>query len=340
MRLNLKMAACLSGILILQAACYKSIGGETELDSHTDPIVDSVSDVVPDPLPDTSPPDVIPDAVPDVGTRCVTDDDCTVVIMQDRCCMPDPIAVPRALVGSDPCFHELGATWEDNPGCMPMECAWCPPISSRAYGAACVDGECVAVEDFCGGEIPEPAASLDANVEPSGGWGQYRGRVVQVTGYPGPGPWSCDCGYGGDCDCRSEVVQQTLDCGISLRGSVCGVPYECTGTECDMDCSPRILSNRGTFTGYLVDSEHDGFELWIMSDDDDCPPDGLNAEGETCTPLGDDDCMEGLYCFYWGDILDDCLGTCRPWGTECTTDTQCGEGEVCYMGYCEWCCPG
>lgn len=294
-------------------------------------------DINTDPPPDRLPPDIYPDP----ETPCTTDEDCVIVLLQNRCCSPDPIAVPRALAGSDPCWHELGQPWINNPECLDIECFWCPPIDRRAYGARCEGGVCVPVEDFCSpDEVPAPVASLQALAVPPGGWEQYRGQVVQVTGNPGLGPYSCNCGEGCDDDCLDEEIQQMLDCNIILMGSVCGEPWECGGTECEPSCSPRLLSNRATFTGYLVDSEHDGFELWIMSWDNDCPPPGPNGEGEPCTPMGGDDCAEGLFCFYWGDVIDDCIGTCRLPGDECTIDTECDDGEVCYHGYCMWCCPG
>jgi hypothetical protein len=45
---------------------------------------------------------------------------------------------------------------------------------------------------------------------------------------------------------------------------------------------------------------------------------------------------------YHGDRCEGgtCVGTCRPWGDECVTDTDCGPEDVCHMGYCVWCCPG
>jgi hypothetical protein len=325
-------------LTVLAAGCYSSSGRENRQDA--------VEDIRPDPVPEIqmdrqeAPDPVPPDIYPDSEVQCTTDEDCTVVLDQNRCCGPDPRAMPRALVGSNPCYHELGQPWMENPGCPEILCEWCPPIEHRAYGARCEAGTCVLVEDFCEPmRAPTPVASLDAWSVPPGGWERYRGQVIQLRGYPNLGPYSCRC-LDDDCDCLDEQVQQTLGCMVSMRGSVCGEPWECGGTECSPQCSPRLLANEVVVTGYLVDSVYDGWEIWVVSKDNDCPPPGPNPEWAPCTPLGDDDCAEGLFCYYWGDVVMDCIGTCRPPGTECATAEDCDEGDVCYHGYCEWCCPG
>jgi hypothetical protein len=214
-------------------------------------------------------------------------------------------------------------------------------IEQPAYAAKCEEGRCVPVTDFCAPmTATAPAVTLEASLTPGDVWEQYRGQVIQVRGAPRFGLDTCECCTACDCDCFDNPVQQTLECAVSLRGSLCGLEYSCSGTECNADCSPRELQNYSTFTGYLVDSASDGMELWITSNDNDCPPEGLNPEGAPCTPMGDDDCMEGLHCFFWGDVLDNCIGECRPMGTECMFDTDCDEGDLCFMGYCMWCCPG
>lgn|GEM_PF-7117576 len=48
-------------------------------------------------------------------------------------------------------------------------------------------------------------------------------------------------------------------------------------------------------------------------------------------------CAEGLICYFWGDVVMLCSGTCRYPGNECQVDSDCHDDEVCYYGYCEWC---
>jgi hypothetical protein len=332
--------------VFLLAGCYEATGSRHDTSQDVaaeDPAV--TDNVVPPDIVQDRPYDPVPDPIwdpvpPDMETQCTTDDDCTIVLLQDRCCSPDPIAIPRALAGSNPCYHELGQPWVDSPGCPQVDCFWCPPISKRAYGARCEGGVCVPVEDSCTtGPSPAPVASVNSRTQRDGGGERYRGQLVQVRGQPSLGPNSCGCCDDCDCACFDQTVQQALDCSIALMGSVCGEVYACGGTECSPDCSPRLLQNYSTYTGYVVD-DSEGAELWVTRWDDDCPPLGRNPEGASCTPMGDDDCAEGLVCFYWGDVLDNCIATCMPFGTECTFDTDCDEGDVCHQGYCMWCCPG
>ncbi len=116
----------------------------------------------------------------------------------------------------------------------------------------------------------------------------------------------------------------------------------CEGTECSGSCSFGDLQWRGglAIQGYLVDAEEGGWEIWPLHGLDDCAPAGPNPEGAPCEPFNDESCAEGLFCYYWGDVIMGCDGVCRPPGDECEVDTDCDEGDVCYHGYCEWCCPG
>jgi len=95
--------------------------------------------------------------------------------------------------------------------------------------------------------------------------------------------------------------------------------------------------------GYIVDTEEHGIELWVTNTPDECGPAGPNPEGASCDLMGENECAEGLICFYWGDVIAGCDGTCRPPGTECTEETQaedCAADQICHEGYCVWCCPG
>jgi len=280
----------------------------------------------------------------DAPATCSTDGDCVIALHEDRCCSPDPVAVPRSAL-SDPCLHEMGTAWAGSPDCVRAPCAACQPIEERFYAARCVDGTCTGVTDFCAPMVsPEPAARLESYSPPAGGWASYRGQLVTVTGFSRLGPGSCECCEECDCTCFDSEVQITLDCEIAVRGSACGAPWECGGTECDPSCSPydpRTSPSIEVVQGWLVDSELEGFEIWAMGSAGDCPPPGPNPEGEPCNALEDGGgCADGLHCFYWGDTIFACDGTCRPWGEECDTDPDCPPDDVCYMGYCVWCCPG
>ena len=333
-----------AAILLFAAGCYRSSGGSPGHDTLTDDHVDP-----PDVTHDDARPDTVPDLPhdpppPDMERQCNSDDDCVIVLNQNRCCMPDPVAMPRVLVGSNPCWHILGESWTENPGCPDIECYACGPISTRAYAARCEEGVCVPVTDFCptaDDPVPWPVTWADAATTPRGGWEQYRGQVVALRGYVSLEPDACECCTYCRCTCDSPAATQALSCAISLRGSNCGRPWECSGTECEPSCSPGRLSGDRTMTGYLIDSEAEGWELWVLADEEDCPPYGPNPEGSPCTPFSEtSDCAEGLFCFFWGDVVAPCIGTCRAPGTECSIDPDCDEGETCYQGYCMWCCPG
>ena len=284
-------------------------------------------------------PDVRPDVVPD-GAECVVDDDCVVVLSEERCCDPDPQAVPRAALAADRCLHELGTAWSTtSPECW-RECYACTPIHERFYAARCISGQCVGVEDFCAPmTAPASVGIFDATVVPRGGWEQYRGQHLTLHGWPQPGPTSASCGdLPGPC--ADVPIQTTLACEFTVRGSYCGTPWDCGGTECAPACTPLPIFGALWLDGYVVDSDVGGWELWPTTDFDDCAPAGPNPEGAACTPGEDGECADGMYCHYWDDVLFLCAGECRHEGTECTVDPDCGDGRVCYHGWCEWCCPG
>lgn len=276
------------------------------------------------------------------GAECVTDDDCVVALGDDRCCSPNPVAVSRARLAASDCLHELGSFWTPDPRCL-VDCDHCEGISRRYYAARCVAGTCKGVEDFCEPLTTPPTAGLFyASVTPRGGWEQYRGQVITVRGWDLLGLDSCACCFDCDCDCFDTPVQHSLDCTMTLRGSTCGTPWNCTGDECRASCSPPYPMGSVVTEGYLVDSEADGWELWPTTLPPDCPPAGPNPEGAPCDVMGDDPygCADGLVCFYWGDEITACDGVCRPHGTECTVDSDCDGDDVCHLGYCVWCCPG
>ncbi len=329
-------------IMLLLSGCYSSSGGDYNGGQDADDAVDRIEhETMPDVQPDPAA-DPIPDPPPD-GVECTMNEHCAVALYQDRCCEPDPVAVSRQQALADPCLHVLGEPWVDNEDCPEIDCLRCMEISERAYEAACLDGECVLVRDYCPPmAMPEPVISAKAGDTPEGGWERFRGRVVRVWGETYLGPDSCECCFECGCTCFEETVQLTLDCAISVRGSICGESWECTGTECESSCSSGYVMGPVTATGYLVDSEEDGLELWVMEvDDEDCPPPGPNPEDAPCTPFSDNsECEEDLFCYYWGDVVWPCAGTCRPFGDECDIDEDCGDERVCYNGYCEWCCPG
>lgn len=283
----------------------------------------------------------LPDVpVPD-GAECVTDDDCVVALADDRCCMPNAVAVPRARL-AEPCLHELGTNWSIDPMCL-FDCDHCEGISRRYYAARCEAGTCVGIEDFCSPMATPPSAGeFQAAVTPRGGWEQYRGQVVTLEGWDTLGPDSCACCPACDCDCFRTPVQHTLDCTMTLRGSTCGRAWGCTGDECSPSCSPPYPMGAVAVEGYLVDSEAEGWEVWPTTLPGDCPPVGPNPEGASCDVMDEDPygCADGLVCFYWGDVIWSCDGECRPPGTECTIDDDCDGDDVCYLGYCVWCCPG
>jgi hypothetical protein len=280
--------------------------------------------------------------------ECSRDEDCVVVLHQDRCCYPNPRAVTRAVLEADPCLHELGQPWGgDSLECRSdIDCDGCGSITDRFYAAQCDQGRCVGVVDFCEPmQAPASVGLFEAQVTPSGGWAQYRGQVVTVMGQPTPGPASAECT--GVEECTGHEVQMTLDCAITVRGSVCGQPWECTGRDCEATCSPDQLMYawRLATEGYLVDAAG-VIEVWPLTPIEECGPRGPNPAGAPCSVYDDDDeggCAEGLVCHYWGDVISICDGTCMLPGTECAEETEeldCPEGDVCYQGYCEWCCPG
>ncbi len=314
------------------SACY----GSSKLagDASTDPAIDPPTDA-------TDAADTAPDAI---GAPCNTDSDCAVALHEDRCCSPDPVALPVWEIAADPCLHTLGEEWVANRDCVPAPCEACQHITRRYYAARCEAGTCVGVTDFCSPMVsPAPVASLDTWTDPPGGWEAFRGRVVVASGNPMKGPDSCECCFACDCTCFESEVEWTLGCRVSIRGSACGVPWECSGTECDPVCSPPA-DTWGLFLvqGYVVDSALDGLEIWAMNTVEDCPPPGPNPAEASCTPYEgpEGQCDDGLICFFWGDVLDRCIAVCRPPGTECAVDADCTDGDVCHQGYCVWCCPG
>jgi hypothetical protein len=314
--------------VLLAAGCYGSHGegdvGDVGRDAPVDAAVDSP--------PETWVPDVI---------GCLTDDDCVIALPEDRCCNPDPIAVHRSLLDLDPCLHALGEPWgERHPGCS-FPCYACQPIERRYYAARCEAGTCVGVEDFCPPmPAPAPVAELRSEGLEDGGWEAYAGQYVSLWGHHALGPDSCACA-GGPCPCRDVPVQNTIGCALTVRGSTCGIPWECGGTECDPTCSPVDLPYYGLVEGYIVGSDATGPEFWITTTPTECGPPGPNPDGGRCHAFDEaSDCADGLFCYYWGDVIMGCDGTCRAPGTECTGDEDCRDGDICYHGYCEWCCPG
>ncbi len=261
--------------------------------------------------------------------ECIDDDDCVVALHVERCCQPNPVAISRAGLDADPCLHELGLPMGDSPEeCTHVPCFVCDPIGERFYDARCDGGTCVGVDDFCAPmTAPESATFLDADDLPEGSVEAYRGQVVTVYGMPALGPDSCEC--------------YTLGCSVTLRGSVCGDSWACDGTECTSDCTTIVLS-RLVVQGYLVDSyspfTRTWIELWpLHTPYDDCTPFGPNPEGAPCDIFEENQCEEGLICFYWGDTIIGCDGICRPPGTECTPETEiedCPDDNVCHEGYC------
>ncbi|MBI5501759.1 MAG: hypothetical protein HY907_16065 [Deltaproteobacteria bacterium] len=272
--------------------------------------------------------------------ECTTDDDCIVALNEERCCDPDPLAVPRSRLAEDHCLHELGTAWTDTHDDCWRECYACGPIGRRFYDARCDAGRCIGVDDACAPTDAPPSAGIfDAAVTPRGGWEQYRGRLLTLHGWPSLGPTSSACTPEPDA-CFDSPVQRTIACQFTLRGSTCGVPWSCSGSECDASCTPEPTWGELWLDGYLVDTDADGWEFWPITSPEECAPRGPNPEGAACTPFEDGDCAAGLFCFFWGDVLAPCIGECRTEGTECLLETDCPPGETCYHGYCEWCCPG
>lgn len=312
--------------------------GDTDSDSDVDADADSDADADTDSDADS-------DSDGDTGPVCTGDDDCAVALHEDRCCDPDARVVTRAELEADECLHELGRPWGTNHGCE-FDCMACSPITERFYAARCVDGSCRGVEDFCPDSmaVPLSVADVRARDEPEGGWEFYRGQVITARGSLYMGPDSCSCCWDCDCDCFDTEVQHTLECQLVLRGSACGTLLECSGTECDPDCTFDEGFMERTVQGYVVDTEEHGVELWVTNTPDECGPAGPNPEGAACDIMGGvNECADGLICFYWGDVIMGCDGICRPPGTECTEETQeedCGEEQICHEGYCVWCCPG
>jgi hypothetical protein len=271
------------------------------------------------------------------GAECVTHDDCVVALHEDRCCRPDPMAVPRSEVGPDGCYHELGQPWGDpRPRCI-LPCEECTPITVRYYAARCDGGTCVGIEEFCA-PMPAPpsAGEFWTGSEPPDGWTAYRGRVVTLRGWDRLGPDSCAC-EGGSCSCFDRPVQHTLDCEFVVRGATCGTRWECTGTECDHSCSPPEPVYPPLLEGYLVDSRVGGWELWPTVPPGECPPAGRNPEGAPCEMGEDAECMDGLFCIFWGDVVMGCDGTCMPEGGECAEGgPECPPDQYCQHGYCGW----
>jgi len=333
-------------LLLPLAGCYGStvLSGDGETDDATaadDGSGDTPADVPADTVPEADATPEVGDTTDVSGPECTTDDDCVVALNQERCCAPDPVAVPRSRLAGDHCLHELGTAWTATYDDCWRECYACGPMTRRYYSARCEAGVCVGVEDTCEPSNAPPSAGIfDAAVTPEGGWEQYRGRVITLHGWPTYGPDSSACTPDSD-PCFSTPVQRTLACNVTLRGSTCGVPWSCSGTECDPHCTPEPVWGELWLDGYLVDADVGGWELWPITGSEDCAPRGPHPEGTGCTPFGtDDECADGLFCYYWGDVVFPCVGTCRPEGTECVVEADCPTGDTCYRGYCEWCCPG
>ncbi len=331
--------------------------GDGDSDSDTDADTDSDTDADTDSDRDgDTDSDIDADSVGDADSdtdsdsdsvECTSDEHCVVALHEDRCCYADPWVVTRTELEADVCLHELGVPWEASHPVCEIDCFTCAPISRRYYGATCLDGRCVGIDDFSPPmEAPASVGTFDAWVTPRGGWEQYRGQVLTLRGQAYLGPDSCACCEFCDCTCFDREVQKTLECTVTLRGSADSEPWACTGTECEAECSPDLyFAGQMIVEGYLVDAEVGGLELWPLHRADDCGPRGPNPEGLPCNAFSGraDECEEGLICFYWGDEITRCEGICRPPGTECTSDTEvidCDEGEVCHEGYCMWCCPG
>jgi len=328
-------------LLVLLAGCYGSTaaGGDATTDESStgDGAGDSVAEA--DAVAD--------DATAEVGDasdvpppECATDDDCIVALNEERCCDPDPLAVSRSRLAEDHCLHELGAAWTETHDDCWRECYACGPMSRRFYDARCEAGRCVGAEDYCAPmDAPASAGIFDATVMPRGGWEQFRGQLLTLHGWPSPGPHSSACTPEPD-ECFDTPVQRTIACQFTLRGSTCGVPWSCSGSECDATCTPEPTWGELWLDGYLVDTDTEGWEFWPITSPEECAPRGPNPEGTACTPFEDGDCADGLFCYFWGDVLAPCIGQCRTEGTECLVEADCAAGETCYHGYCEWCCPG
>lgn len=128
----------------------------------------------------------------------------------------------------------------------------------------------------------------------------------------GPTTFECDqdtpCGFGSQC-----VQGQCIE-GRCSNSSQCPIEHTCTERECVPGCSL----------------------------DSDClPGDRCNTETATCEPEGcidtEVDCHFGQFC---NQGTGDCYDAADTYCKRCDTDSQCGEGNLCFYGYCAVSCSG
>lgn len=212
-------------------------------------------------------PDVLPD-VPPPGT-CATSADCVVAIHEERCCIPCPEVMTRAEMAMDPCLHELGTAFPfpvPTPTCQ-RDCTWCAPCGEPPiYMARCEGGRCMPSMDGCDyPDIATPIPSLSgSDFMDEDRWAPYAGQLVSVRGAFFPGPDSCACCFDCFCDCFETPVQPTIDCALTLLGTVCGQTFQCPGTECDASCTPVAGNAYLSAMGFLVPEEMNVPKLWVI----------------------------------------------------------------------------
>jgi hypothetical protein len=253
----LALAAALSG-------CYESFPAVEDAPGDGD--ATSADDAAGDVSMTDRSEDAAVDAVAD-GPICSSDDDCVVALRVERCCDPGPSILLREEFEHDECLWEPGTALPDRTDCW-TECYACSETHDVAYDARCDGGHCVAVTDFAPPmAAPEPAAHFSASqvaenpdiLEP------YWGRTVSIEGTWTPGPDTCTCCLTCMCTCFDSPVHPTLDCAVTLDGSVSGLAWSCTGDECDFACTPTVEPRYLRAVGWIIPMDVGGPRLWVFS---------------------------------------------------------------------------
>ena len=136
--------------------------------------------------------------------------------------------------------------------------------------------------------------------------------AVAVSSCTGPTASECDeetpCAFGSQC-----VLGECVE-GRCANSSQCPIEHTCTERECVPGC-----------------------EL-----DSDClPGNRCNTEDQTCEPQGctstEVDCHFGQFC---NQATGECYDAADTYCKRCDVDAQCGDGNLCYGGYCAVSCSG
>jgi hypothetical protein len=177
----------------------------------------------------------------------------------------------------------------------------CPPNSTAGAGGSCT---CNAgfIDDGRGGcRIQDGQGGVT--------------DACATTGRYGDGPCDANCPQP-DPDCTTVPGEER--CTSPIECFQFGTGYTCTDGQCVCDQLFQITAC--LFSGQGFDAERCRCVTPAAAENESCVSDGVLGE-----------CQEGLTCIYSTDASNrPTFGACK---TKCTTNSQCGGGRTCLLGW-------